>query len=119
MKFIAENNNKNEVKFKFQGQCAISQRWFDFDVDWIEVNFSTREPDFYKKIFLRRDDTQDKNKFRLFQVTIGTSKCVENFKFHNDAPTLKYCQKSLNSCCFSSLAPYFDSIKQIKAANAI
>ena len=28
-------------------------------------------------------------------------------------------QKSLNSCCFSSLASAFDSIKHIKAANAI
>ena len=32
---------------------------------------------------------------------------------------LKYCQNSLNSCCYSSLAPAFDSIKQPKAANAI
>ena len=44
---------------------------------------------------------------------------METFKFHNDAPILKYCQKSLNSCCFSSLASAFVSIKQIKAANAI
>ena len=43
--FTAENKNKNEAKFKFQGQYAKSQRWFDIDFDWIEVNFSTREPD--------------------------------------------------------------------------
>ena len=40
-----------EAKFKFQGQSAISQRWFDLDLDWIEVNFSTSEPDFYRKKF--------------------------------------------------------------------
>ena len=39
--------------------------------------------------------------------------------FHKDAPTLIFRQKSLNSCCFSSLASAFASIKQIKAANAI
>ena len=57
--------------------------------------------------------------FKRFQVPIRNSKCVETFKFHNDAPILKYCQKSLNSCCFSTLESDFVSIKKIKATNAI
>ena len=36
-----------QAKFKFQGLSARSQRWFDLEFDWIEVNFSTREPVFY------------------------------------------------------------------------
>ena len=44
---------------------------------------------------------------------------METFKFKNDAPILKNCQKSFNSCCFSSLASDFVSIKKIKAANDI
>ena len=44
---------------------------------------------------------------------------MENFKFHNDSPMLKYCQKSFTSCFFSSLDSAFDSIKQIKATNDI
>ena len=44
---------------------------------------------------------------------------METFKFHNDAPILKYCQKSLNSCCFSSLESDFASINQNKATNDI
>ena len=55
----------------------------------------------------------------MFQVPIGNSKYVENFKFHNDTPMLKYCQKSFNSCCFSSLESAFSSIKQTKAYNYI
>ena len=51
LKFIATERIKNKSKFKFQGQSARSQRWFDLDFDWIEVNFSIREPDFYKKLF--------------------------------------------------------------------
>ena len=51
LKFIASKKNLNEAKFKFQGQSARSQRWFDLEFDWIEVNFSTREPDLYKKRF--------------------------------------------------------------------
>ena len=52
-------------------------------------------------------------------MPIGNVKSVESFQFKNDAPILKYCQKTLNSCCFSSLASAFASIKHFKAANAI
>ena len=51
LKFITENRNKNEAKFKLQGQSARSERWFDLGFDWIEVGFSTREPDFCKETF--------------------------------------------------------------------
>ena len=74
---------------------------------------------YIKKLFQIHDNTQDTNTFKSFQVPIGNEKCVESFNFNNDAPILKYCQKSLNSCCFSSLASDFVSIKQIKATNAI
>ena len=47
LKFVATVRNKNVGKFKFQDLSAISQRWFDLDLDWIEVNFSTREPELY------------------------------------------------------------------------
>ena len=98
LKFITENKNKNEAKFKFQGLFARSQCCFDLDFDWIEVNFSIHEPDLYKKLFQCHDDTQDTNTFKFLQVPNGNSKCVETFKFQNDAPILNYCQKSLNSC---------------------
>ena len=51
LKFVAADNNKNEAKFRFQGQSAISRRWFDIGFDWIEVNVSTHKPDFYNKTF--------------------------------------------------------------------
>ena len=41
LKFVATDKNKNEAKFKFQGQSARSQIWFDLDLDWIEINFSS------------------------------------------------------------------------------
>ena len=119
MKFVATDKIKNEAKFKFQGQSAISQRWFDLDFDWIEVNVSTCESDLYKKLFQSHDDTQDINTFKWFQVPIGNEKCVESFKFQNDAPILKYCQKTFNSCCFSILASAFSSINHNNAANSI
>ena len=72
-----------------------------------------------KKLFQIHDNTQDTNTFKIFQVPIGNSKCVETFKFQNDAPILKYCQNLLNICCFGSLVSAFVCVKQIKAANAI
>ena len=97
LQFVAADKNKSEAKFKFQGQSEISQLWFDLELDWIEIKFSTREPDFYKRPFQSHDDTQDDNTFKKIQVPIGNAKCVESFKFQNDAPILKYCQKTLNS----------------------
>ena len=78
MKTIEANKNKNEAQFKFQGQFSKSQRWFDLDCDFIEEIFSTREPVFYRKIFQRNDDTKDTNTFKMFEVPIRNSKCVEN-----------------------------------------
>ena len=39
--------------------------------------------------------------------------------FQKDAPILSYFQKKLNSCCFSSLASAFASIKNFKAKIAL
>ena len=56
LKFDAADKNKNTSKFKLQGQSGRSQLWFDLDLDWIEINFSTREPDFYNKCFQSHDN---------------------------------------------------------------
>ena len=76
--FTEANKNRIGTKFKFHGQLARSQRWFDLDFKWIGENFSTREPDFFRKVFQIHDNTQDKNKFKMFEVPIGNSKCAEN-----------------------------------------
>ena len=117
--FDAADKNKNESKFNFQGQSARSQLWYNLDLYWIDMNFSIRESDFYKISFQSHDDKQDKDTFKTFQVPIRNEKVVKSFMFHKDAPILSYCQKKLNSCCFSSLASAFASIKHFKAENTI
>ena len=97
MKFVTTDKNKNEARFKFQGQYSRSKRWSDLDFDWIEVNFSTREPDLYNKPFQIHDNTQDTNTYKNFQVPIGNAKCVETFKFHNDALVVRRDRKSVVS----------------------
>ena len=74
---------------------------------------------FYKKLFGSHYDNQDKDTFKKFQVPIGNGKVVKSFMFHKDAPIISYCQKMLNSCCFSSLASAFASIKHFKSENDI
>ena len=71
------------------------------------------------KKYQSHDDAQGTNTYKSFQVPIGNSKCVETFRFHNDAPIFKYFQKSFNPCCFSSLASAFDSINHNKAPKAV
>ena len=68
LKFVATYKKKSEAKFKFQGLSARPQLWFDIDLDWIEINFSTSEPDFYKKLFQSHDDTQDNNTFKMCRI---------------------------------------------------
>ena len=70
LKFDAADKNKNKSKFKFQGQSGRSRLWFDLDLYWIDINFSTRELDFYKKLFQSHDNEQDTNTFKTFQGPI-------------------------------------------------
>ena len=115
MPFDAADKHKNESKFKFQGQSARSQAWFYLYLDWIDIYFSTCEPDFYKKLFQSHDNKQDEDTFKTYPVPIGNAKVVKSFKFQKDAPILSYCQKTFNRCCFSSLSSAFASIKHFKA----
>ena len=70
------NKNLNKAKFKFQGQSERSQYWFGIDFDWVEEKFSTLEPDFYRKIYQRHDETKYTNIFKMFGFPIRNSKCV-------------------------------------------
>ena len=61
LKFVPTDKNQNEAKFKFQGKPERSQLLLDLDLDWIEINFSTSEPDIYKKLFQSHDNTHANN----------------------------------------------------------
>ena len=65
---------------------------------------STSEPDFYKQIFQRHDETQDKYTFEIFVLPIGNDKNVEEMRFHIDAAMLKYCERISDSSCSGNLA---------------
>ena len=72
--FDAADKNKTESKFKFQGQSARSQLWFDLYLDWIYMDFITREPNFYKIFFHSHDDKQDKDTYKNFKFQLEMQK---------------------------------------------
>ena len=81
LNFFATNKNKTEAKSKFQGQSERSQLWFDIDLDWIEINFSPREPYFYKIFFQSHGDTQDNNTFKNFKYQLKMQNVQNHLSF--------------------------------------
>ena len=55
-------------------QSARSQLWFDLDLDWIDKNFTTHEPDFYKKLFQSHENKQDEDTFKNFKFQLEMQK---------------------------------------------
>ena len=78
LKITEADKNRNGDKFRFQGQYARPQRWFDLGFDWIEVNFSTCEPDLYRKIFQTHDKTQDTNTLNFFKSQSEIQNVLKN-----------------------------------------
>ena len=77
LKSTEENKNTNEDKFKFQYQSAISQRWFDIDLIIWRKLLSHVNLSFIGKYFKGMTKSNIKIKFKMFEVPIGNSKCVE------------------------------------------
>ena len=58
----------------FQEFSARLKHWFDLDIEWIGENFSTREPQFYKKLFQSNIEGKYGSKYPTLPVPIGNSK---------------------------------------------
>ena len=88
---VRRGKNHQETYF-FQGQSTISKHWFDIDLEWVEDNFMTREPDF-SRVCLNSTMKANLKKIPIFPVTIGNAKETGEVKFHTLAPALEYKQK--------------------------
>ena len=115
-----ENKKEREKnkKYNFQGQLAESRRWFDLDHEWLEENFMSREPNFYR-IFYKKIGVDDTKTSQICVLPIGNSKTTEKVQFHPEAPVIKYHQNSSNSCCLSSVASDFHFIGDNRAVTAL
>ena len=60
--------------YLFQVQSTGLNHWFDLDIKWVEENFITREPQYYKRLFQTNIEGQSGLTYPIFPVTIGNSK---------------------------------------------
>ena len=61
-------------KYLFQEQSARSKHWFDLDIEWFEEKFSTREPQFYKRLFQSNIEGQSGITYTIFPVPVSNAK---------------------------------------------
>ena len=80
---------------------------FDLDIEWVGENFSTREPQFYNRLFQNNIEGQSGITYPIFPVPIGNTKETGKVEYDLKAPLVKYHQNSSNSFCLSVLASEF------------
>ena len=54
----------------FQGQSKRLKYWFDIDIYWVAVNYSTRELQFYKTLFQSNIQSQAVSKILHFLLLL-------------------------------------------------
>ena len=65
---------KTTETYSFKGHSEISKHWFDIDLEWMEDNFMTREPELCKRLFQRNIESQYEKNFQHFQSFLGIQK---------------------------------------------
>ena len=122
---ILQKESDNEKKkwkdqeYNFQGQSAISRRWFDLDNEWLEENLSIREPHFYLKMYQTKFRGNDTKTYKIFGVPIGNAKISRKVQFQPAAPVIIYYQKTSYSCCLISLASHIYCIGDNRSVPAL
>ena len=91
----------------FQGHSTRFKHWVYIDIEWVEENFSTREPQFYNRLFQTNIEVKSGITYPVFTVPIGNSKEKGEIEYNLQDPLVAYNQNASNNCCFSSLAYVF------------
>ena len=112
-----ENHKSKETKF-LQYKSAISKHWCNFDIDWIEDNFMTREPDFSRGFFNSILQVKQEKHFLRLLLLLEMQKTQVKY---NSILQLQYwkIKKNSNISCFSSLASTVTAPGEVVATNAI
>ena len=77
---------------------------FDIDIEWVEDNLMTRDPELYNRLFQRNVEEQSGKELPTFPIPIRNSKETGETEFHFYDPTLKFQHNNSNSCFFVSLS---------------
>ena len=76
----------------------------DIGIDRVEENFSTREPQFYKRLFQINIEGQYGITYPILYAPIVNVKETVELEYDFQGTLVVYHQDNSNSCCFSSLA---------------
>ena len=79
----------------------------------------TREPEIFKRLYLKHIPGQTNKDWFILSVPIGYSKQTSQVQFDPDNPILAYQQHDQNSCCMSILASVLEASNEFVAANSI
>ena len=85
---------KPKRRYLFQGQSAISKHWFDLDIELVEEKFSTREPQFYNRLFQTNIEVKSGITYPVFTVPIGNSKEKGEIEYNLQDPLVLYHQNA-------------------------
>ena len=58
----------------FQGKYSTLKHCFVLDIEWVGEDFSTKETQFYKRLFKNNIEGQSGLTYPIFPVTIGKTK---------------------------------------------
>ena len=70
----SNGSKESELTYLIQGKSEISQHWFNLDTDWIEDNFMTRQPEFFKRLYCKNIPDQANKYWFTFSFTFGSVK---------------------------------------------
>ena len=104
---VSRKHRGKTKKNLFQGKSARSKHWFILDIEWVEENFSTIEPQFYKRLFQTNIEGQAVLIYPIFPVIFGNTNLTGKSEYDIQAQLVAYYHNAVNSCCFSSFASAF------------
>ena len=102
-----------KATIRFEGWDKNNTRQ-DLSNDWIECNFKTRQPAFYRELMEgERGETYDLPEGDTRKVAVGS------IQFPMDSPPIKYPQGSVDGCVICSLASALWAINDQMAAKYV
>ena len=95
-----------------------SQHSFSLTEEYINLKFSTKYPELYKKPFFKN---MGKSNFDIPQLffTIGYAKKFKGPNHHTCGPLIKYPNNIINMCCLGSLVYALAAIDDNMALNSV
>ena len=87
---VVEVDGTKSPTFKFDVQTSRSKKWFVLEDDWLKTDFTTIERDFYEEFYIPNAFVKERQKDKMFPITIDNAKVSNMNVFDPHAPEIKY-----------------------------